>query len=98
MVSLPGPQPASNTFIPGSRSRLLIIVFARLDLAKGLSSSTNQLNQTGQGSDLLLEKNRHIILIIANKIIEPKIIYIKVFINLTYNLLSNTIYSNLNHF
>jgi hypothetical protein len=55
----PGPQPISSTFMPGSRSRFSTMTAARQVFAKGLSTSTSQLNHAGQGSDLRRDAKRH---------------------------------------
>src|SRR5262245_42997295 len=49
IVSRPGPQPKSNTIMPGWTSNRCTITAARLVLVKGLSSSTSQPSHVGQG-------------------------------------------------
>ena len=60
MATLPGPQPTSSTTMSGSSSKCSIIVAARFVRVNGLSSSTNQRNQTGQGSERRLDAKRHV--------------------------------------
>ena len=59
MATRPGPQPASSTAMPSCRSKRSTMTAARLVLVKGLSTSTSQRSDTGQGTEWRREPTRH---------------------------------------
>ncbi len=60
-----------STRMPGRRSSCWTITFERFVEVNGLSSSTNQRNHTGHGSDWRRDANRHATLTIANEPTTP---------------------------
>src|SRR4029453_6999789 len=59
IVSRPGPQPKSNTVMPGWTSKRCRMPAARLVLVKGLSSSTSQPSHVGQGIERRRDARPH---------------------------------------